>query len=85
MARGWWSPSPRAGLAHFAHSGDDEYGPAPSMSPPSALLVAAAGGAANGAEAVIIAGANHNLATSPAAADDFVACVSRVLSEVCSP
>lgn len=70
----------------FAHSGDDEYVPSTvDVTSLSRRFVAAAGGAANGAEAVIIAGANHNLARPPAAADDFVACVSRVLSEVCSP
>jgi pimeloyl-ACP methyl ester carboxylesterase len=67
----------------FVYSGSDEY--VPSFVDVPALaerMVAAAGGASNGAEAVAIDAANHNLATPSAAADSFVSCVCQVLKEV---
>ena len=66
----------------FAHSGADEYVPATvDVDALSKRFVAAAGGAANGAEAVILSGANHNLATPPEAAEAFVEVVRRVLKD----
>ena len=67
----------------FVHSASDEY--VPSFVDVPALaerMVAAAGGASNGAEAVFIDDANHNLATPSAAADTFVSRVCRLLGEV---
>ena len=67
----------------FAFSGADEYVP-PTVDVPALAqrLVAAAGGAANGAEAVVIADANHNLATpEDTAAAAFIESVCRVLDE----
>ncbi len=67
----------------FVHSASDEYVPSFVDVPVLAeRLVAAAGGASNGAEAVFIDDANHNLATPSAAADAFVRRVCRLLGEV---
>ena len=66
----------------FACSGADEY--VPKHVDTRALaqrFVTAAGSAANGAEAYIVPAANHNCATPPSAAEDFVRCVCRVLGK----
>jgi len=64
----------------FAHSTGDEYVP-PSVSVQtlSERFVRAAGGAANGAGALLIPEASHNLASPPAAAHDFVSAVGQWL------
>jgi len=67
----------------FCFSGGDEYVP-PSVDVPllARRFVAAAGGAENGASALILAGASHNLAKPPRAAGEFVAAVCRTLDEI---
>ena len=48
----------------------------------SKRFVAAAGGTENGAQAVVLDGANHNLSEPAGAADAFVKLVGDVLGEV---
>ena len=67
----------------FVHSGGDEYVPKTvDVRALSTRFVAAAGGAENGAEALIVDLATHNLAEPPPAAQEFVARVGEVLGEV---
>lgn len=67
----------------FVHSGGDEYVPKTvDVSALSNRFVTAAGGAENGAEALIIDRATHNLAEPPPAAPEFVKRVGTVLGEV---
>ena len=66
----------------FCFSGGDEYvPPSVDVAELSARFVAAAGGAENGASAVILEGASHNLATPPAACGQFVEWACRTLDD----
>ena len=66
----------------FAHSGADEYvPPRVNVARLAKRFVAAAGGERNGCRAIILEGANHNCATGPNAAKDFIRCVCETLGD----
>jgi pimeloyl-ACP methyl ester carboxylesterase len=77
------APAPEHPGLHctFVHSGSDEYVPsAVDVAALSSRFVAAAGGADNGASAVTIAGASHNVGSPDGtAAAEFVACACAAL------
>ena len=67
----------------FVHSAKDEYvPPTVDVCALSQRFVRAAGGSENGAAALVIPEANHNLATPPEAAGTFVTAVAEMLGEI---